>query len=95
MKKLSLLLTLMIFISCGKDSPLIPGSDTVTYKYEPAEGEEYSYELRGTACTTGVHTYTTFEEVCSALTDEELNNSCAEDKRIELFTNEECPGSFI
>lgn len=94
MKILILIMISLTFISCGKIDELAHGGKTV-YKLEPVEAEPYSYELLGKSCGTGEHEFYTFADVCQALTDNNLNNNCAESEREELFVNSECPGSFI
>lgn len=61
-----------------------------TTSVEPAEAEEYQYELGNNKCSTGSHSYTTLVEVCEALLNDELNNNCVEQQRLELYATS-CP----
>lgn len=96
MKSLWCLILLGLFVSCGNPTDLLPnpeGNQTI-YKTEPAQAEAYSYELRTLSCSTGKHSFETFEAVCGALKDHELNKECALEKREDLFINSQCPGNF-
>lgn len=93
--KIAYLLLLIIVSSCGKQDSLWPSKVIETASVEPAIAELYSYEFRGSKCTTNVQSFETFNKACAGLRDNELNNNCAANKREELFLNENCPGSFI
>lgn len=98
MKMLSQIILLSIMlISCGSPTDYIKdprGEAPTVYKVIPAEAEGYSYELRSTSCSTGKHSFGSFEKACEGLVDDDLNNQCAFEKREELFVNSECPGNF-
>lgn len=95
MKICVLLIILGSFVSCGKDNSIWPDSDPViVYKVNPAESENYTYEIRGNSCTTGYHEFRTFYETCQALRDDNLNNDCAKNKREQLYLSEQCAGEF-
>lgn len=96
MIKLLSLIFLGALVSCGGPQGFWPDpSDSQTvYKTEPAVAEAFSYELRTRSCSTGKHSFGTFEAACDALKDDALNKDCAEEKREELFTNSACPGDF-
>ena len=51
----------------------------------PAGGAPYSYQFSDLDCTTGKHEFATEEEFCGALTDNRLNEYCAESARREYF----------
>ena len=89
MKILIFLSVLFVFVSCGKDSNIIPKKQIVQ-KIEPAEEEEFSYEMTGINCTTGEHFFGSHKEACDGLLDDSLNNNCAENKRMQLYENEQC-----
>lgn len=95
MKYLTLIMMAMLFISCGKDTALWPKQEVTIQKIAPAVEEEYSYELRGNSCTTGVHSSESFFKICDRLLDHTENNDCAEEKRKELFETSKCAGEFI
>jgi len=57
-----------------------------TSNVEPAEAEEYQYELGNNKCSTGSHSYATLAQVCEALLDNKLNNNCVEQQRLELYS---------
>jgi hypothetical protein len=61
---------------------------------EPAVSEDYSYEFKGSKCTTDEHKFQTFKLACEALKNDSLNNDCASNKREELFDNSQCQGNF-
>lgn len=95
MEKLLLKLILItLFVSCGKDGAFVTDKKII-YTVKPATAEKYEYELRIDGCTTEIQTFDTFLEVCQGLKDEELNNSCAQDGREELFEKSACPGDFL
>lgn len=77
------------FISCGKEGTIIPKTQIIQ-KIEPAEEEQFSYEFRGNNCTTGEHAFSTHAKACQALLNDELNNDCAHDRRVQLYENEQC-----
>jgi len=98
MKKfIALLMFSSLLASCGSPEDFIQdprGNDKTIYKTQPAEAEAFTYELRSKSCSTGKHSFGSFENACKALIDEELNNECAIEKREELFLNSDCPGNF-
>jgi hypothetical protein len=94
MKIILTLVTILMFVSCGKDGSFIPTQQETIYKVEPATQEGYSYEFTKRKCTTGKQEFDTFLTACSGLKDEVLNNECAEESREELFMKSECPGNF-
>ena len=96
MRILLIILSLCTLVSCGDTSKIWPdpGANKTVYKVEPAQVEAYTYELRTRSCSTGKHSFASFQTACDALLDHELNNQCAVDKREELFINSQCPGNF-
>lgn len=95
MKKASFFCILLSFIACGKNSSLPGQQNEQAYYIEPAIAEKYSYEFVSRSCTTGKQSYATFKEVCNALKDDETNNNCAFEKRVQLFEISDCEGEFI
>ena len=89
-------LVLIIFLaSCGRAPGFMTQrEEAALLNVDPAQAENYSYEFSTTKCSTGVHSFDTFANACEALKNHELNNSCAEDLREELFVSELCPGEF-
>lgn len=87
--RLLLSLSFLFLISCGKGGTLIPKKQIIQ-NIEPAREEMFTYELKGNRCTTGRHEFETHEKACSALLNDSLNNDCAKDERLELYTNESC-----
>lgn len=84
MKNIVIISALLMLVSCGKN-PLPWNKDMVAMEaVEPAQAEMYSYELGNRDCSTGKHSFHTFVEVCHALLDNELNNHCVEEERLEL-----------
>ncbi len=94
MKGLFLLMFTLIMVSCGKDGISLSREPEIVYKTDPAQSEDYSYELKVGKCTTGRQTFKTFILTCQGLGDNTLNKDCAETKREELFTSSSCPGDF-
>lgn len=92
---LGILLFSMLMLSCGQKSSVWPTHDVEAANTDPATSEDFTYELSGFRCTTGPQAAATFTEICTTLKDDEINQSCAQAKREELFANSECPGSFI
>ena len=84
-----------MFLSCGNAEKYLNANSKTVYKLEQADAEQYTYELIGQSCSTGEHSFSTFAAVCSALTDDSLNNECARDERELLFSNSECGGQFL
>jgi hypothetical protein len=82
------------FVSCGKQQSLWPTNSEATIQIKPAVSEQYSYEFRGSSCTTNVHKFETFDKACEGLKDDTLNNDCASNKREELFISSSCSGDF-
>ena len=54
------------------------------------QNREWSYELSENGCSTGPHVFSSKQDYCSALLDDELNAYCASDMRIATFKSE-CP----
>lgn len=75
----------IFLVSCGKNS--LPWKPETVYvdSTEPAKAEMYSYELGDKSCTTGNHEFYTVDQACQALLDNELNNNCVEEERLELY----------
>lgn len=84
-----------LMVSCGQNSSVWPTSEASIEAVEPATSEDFTYQFSGFRCSTGAQSAATFDEICSVLKDDELNQACAQDKREELYINAECPGSFI
>ena len=93
-KIMTILILLTQFVSCGKDSTLFQTDTVTSYNVEPAKEESFVYEFSLIKCSTGKQSSETFEEICEKLTDNYLNNDCAESKRKELFQNSKCEGTF-
>ena len=55
--------------------------------------ENYSYQFKYNQCDTEKHEFTSMNELCVALQDEELNQGCAQNLRANHF-KENCPGTF-
>ncbi len=95
MSFVKLLLTIsfsIILISCGKkeekshDTSDTTSSSTYSFTYEYRE-----LNLAGEVlCTTGKHTLSSADKVCSELVDHGNNNHCAENIREKTF-KERCP----
>lgn len=85
----------LLVVSCGKESEFWHMNTVKTSSVESALPEEFSYSFSGYKCSTGVHTATSFISICQKLTNDELNDDCAKEKREELFYSAECPGEFI
>ncbi len=83
----------LFFVSCGKNAMPWDRPAIYTSNIEPAEAEEYQYELGNNKCSTGSHTYSKLLDVCEALLDNNLNNHCVEQKRLELYASS-CPSSL-
>lgn len=94
MKITLLILTSLFLISCGKNSRFESPTDLISAYTAPTKGsvEEvlFTYELSAGGCTTGYHEFTSFEATCEALLNEDLNNSCAKDKRVSLYETSGC-----
>lgn len=94
MKLFFILSLFLVVTSCGKPENLWPMKTKAAQNIEPANPEQYSYELKANSCTTGKHEFESFTLACEALKNHELNNDCALAKREELFVNAECFGDF-
>ena len=95
MKILSLLLLSVIFVSCGKSiNSFLPESEAQAAEVESAVSENYEYGFRTRSCQTGTHAARTHTEICTMLSDEELNDNCAKEEREVLFENSSCSGEF-
>lgn len=79
-----------LLASCGKNAMPWERPTVYTTSVEPAEAEEYQYELGNNKCSTGTHSYSSLVQVCEALLDNELNNHCVEQQRLELYASS-CP----
>src|SRR5690606_3789117 len=98
MKFFILMILSSLFVSCGKNIHFETPSDLIETYMTPAKDGlselEYSYQLDGVSegvyCSTGHHKFKTFGEVCKALLNDQLNNSCAQDTRIELYNSHNC-----
>lgn len=89
-KRSSFLILLLLLHSCG-GNPFSKSSGHDSSE-ELIEAESYSYELREKDCSTGPHSFETFNETCRALKNDELNNGCAKKERDDLFKKSECSG---
>lgn len=84
--------------SCGKNAHFETPVDLMNAYTTPvkdgASEVPFSYKLEdssnGTYCTTGYHEFTSLEETCKALLNDQLNNSCARDQRVNLYYNHDC-----
>ena len=94
MKYFLIILTFLSLFSCGNPKKALGLEPKKIQKIEPAGPEEYSYQLHDGGCSTGEHSFTTFDQACNALKDDELNRQCAYEQREELFINAECAGDF-
>ena len=84
----------ILMVSCGKNSSVWPTHDVEAASVEPATSEEFTYQFSGFRCNTGAQSSATFSGICEVLKDDELNQSCADDKREDLFLSANCVGSF-
>lgn len=55
------------------------------------EDSAYSYSFNVNGCNTGEKSFSSRAEMCSALTNDSLNNNCAENERYTKFLSD-CPG---
>ena len=55
------------------------------------ENGAYSYNFNVNGCNTGEQNFSTREAMCNALTNDSLNNNCAENERYTKFLSD-CPG---
>lgn len=96
MNKLIYIFILMLsFTSCGKKiGDLWPEATSQAAYAEDAVSEMYTYELKGSGCSTGLQAASTFSEICSQLKDHEANGNCAFEDREDLFITAECSGVF-
>lgn len=95
MKALTVTLFSLFFISCGQQVNPFDGSfQTQSIESESAVTEQYHYELTEVDCTTGEQSKATFNEICVALKDDNINNQCAKEDREILFNNSRCEGTF-
>ncbi|MCO4754817.1 MAG: hypothetical protein KC478_10070 [Bacteriovoracaceae bacterium] len=85
MKILTIITLSLLFVGCGKNHMPWEQSQLQTQSVDPAVAEDFSYELGNAACTTGQHSFNSLEAACEALLDNELNNECVENKRIDLY----------
>ena len=79
-KLLFLPLMLLLMTACGDEAEL-----TEEEKNQVVEPFAYSFKING--CETGEHSFNTLSEMCEALADDDLNNSCAENFRCHKFLN--------
>jgi hypothetical protein len=49
--------------------------------------KKLSYQYNSNSCDTGAHSFNSLAEYCTGLIDEELNNGCAFDMRLNEFQN--------
>ncbi len=95
MKVLILALFSLTLISCGQEAnPFSSQVEIQEAQVDSAVTELYQYELTEVDCTTGEQKESTFDKICLALRDNNLNNQCAEEDREILFNNSDCPGTF-
>ena len=74
-----ILITISLFLAaCGDTKDL-----------NKAESYKYNYESNG--CKTGEKSFSSKEDYCEGLKNDESNNNCAKDIRYEKF-QAECPG---
>ncbi len=55
------------------------------------EKSAYSYDFNVNGCATGEKNFSSREAMCDALTNDSLNNNCAENERYTKFLSD-CPG---
>lgn len=83
--KLLNVLFLFLLVSCGQEgtpwNPDVVKVQSVT----PAESELYSYEFSTRNCTTGKKEFSTLQDACKALLNEEFNNHCQKNQRYHLY----------
>ena len=91
-------LFLFLLVSCGKEFnsivPNFPEASASEVESTNAISEQYSYEFHEKSCYTGNHKSATFKGICSALSNHNLNENCASNKRESLFLSSSCPGVF-
>lgn len=56
--------------------------------------QDLSYSFTFNGCETGEHSFSSLQELCEGLQDEDLNNSCARSLREEYFESQNCTGDF-
>ncbi len=54
------------------------------------EKSAYSYDFNVNGCATGEKNFSSLEAMCDALTNDSLNNNCAENERYTKFLSD-CP----
>lgn len=54
------------------------------------EDSAYSYDFNVNGCATGEKSFSSREAMCDALTNDSLNNNCAENERYTKFLSD-CP----
>lgn len=54
----------------------------------------YEYTFSETGCMTGDMTFTSLQEMCTALQSDSVNNSCALVSRMSFFASH-CTGAFV
>jgi hypothetical protein len=57
-------------------------------------GNKYTYSFTENGCETGEHSFGSKEEMCTALQNEDLNNTCAPGSREDYFKSQACTGTF-
>ncbi len=85
-------LSLFIIASCGPGDSKEKKDDS----YNPNSVPQYcenGEDDTGSACSTGVHRFATFKELCEAIQNDSLNLNCAETKRRRFFADF-CDGTF-
>ncbi|MBI1860444.1 MAG: hypothetical protein HYR96_05965 [Deltaproteobacteria bacterium] len=76
-------------LDLGKVSGGAPTTTTTT-----TNTKSFKYEYEYNACNTGEHTFSSLDELCSALQSDSVNNDCALSLRKEGFKAWSCSGSF-
>lgn len=85
--KLYITILLLIMIgSCGKEK-------TIRKFKSEAMPEAYSYFFSEDDCDTGEQIFYRLEDACRGVLDNELNNFCALEERLELYSSS-CEGLF-
>lgn len=90
----SVILILTLLSGCGKNENTSGKSGAISESFESSLRLNYEFSEAGgewsAECTTGNHSFTSLAEMCMYLQNDEFNQDCADDARMDLF-NEKCP----
>jgi len=85
MKIIYVLIFSLFLVGCGQEGTPWNPKVVKVQKVAPAQSELYSYEFKGSSCTTGYQEFTTLDSACKTLLDNKANNYCQENKRLHLY----------